>query len=167
MRPVHDGTLITTPLDLTATFPSVSKPILLTTVLDEAGLTIYGSFDDSMTASTYDLVVEGTFTSRTDTVLSASEYTVPVLADGQQADARSTLQTLGTDQIWRCATWTMARNWVGNGASAYVGVYVVGATYPGNEDVSFCTEDGVVCHQDDIEIVVCFSFPHPSSQCRV
>ncbi|OBZ69107.1 Para-nitrobenzyl esterase [Grifola frondosa] len=35
----------------------------------------------------------------------------------------------------------------------FLGVYVVGASYPTNDVVPFCTEEGVVCHQDDIEIV--------------
>jgi len=42
---------------------------------------------------------------------------------------------------------------VQNGGTAYVGKYLVGATYPGNEGVPYCTQPGIVCHQDDIEIV--------------
>ncbi|THH19472.1 hypothetical protein EW146_g1706 [Bondarzewia mesenterica] len=163
MRPVHDGTLITSTLDSDSPFPSVSKPILLTNVKNEAGLTIYSAFTESMGTSLYDAVVNGTFGDpRTGIILSSSHYVVPVLADGQAADARVQLETLGTDSIWKCATWTFARNWVSNGGQAFVGMYALGATYPGNEDVSFCTESGSVCHQDDIEIVF-GTVPSPTS----
>jgi hypothetical protein len=69
-------------------------------------------------------------------------------------DARVQLQELGTDYLWRCSAWTFARNWVQNGGTAYVGKYLVGATYPGNGEVPYCIQPGIVCHQDDIEIVV-------------
>jgi hypothetical protein len=44
IRPVRDGSLITTPLNLTAAFPMVNKPILLSNVKNEAGPTISGMF---------------------------------------------------------------------------------------------------------------------------
>ena len=69
-------------------------------------------------------------------------------------DARIQLQELGTDYLWRCSAWTFARNWVQNGGTAYVGKYLIGATYPSNQEVPYCTQPGIVCHQDDIEIVV-------------
>ncbi|TFY71877.1 hypothetical protein EVG20_g1138 [Dentipellis fragilis] len=154
MRPVHDGSLITSTLDSTTPFPKVSKPVLISTVLNEAGLTIYGNFGSPMDSSFYDQVVGGTFGDpRTEIILSTKQYTIPQLADGKAADARVQLEALGTDSVWKCATWTFARNWAGNGGNAFVGLYVVGATYPGNEQVPFCTQAGSVCHQDDIEIV--------------
>ncbi|ETW86173.1 Carboxylesterase [Heterobasidion irregulare TC 32-1] len=154
MRPVHDGYFLTSTLDSTSPFPSVSKPILLSNVKNEAGLTIYSSFPDPMGRSLYDAVVNGTFGNpRTSIILSAPQYSIPVLADGEDPDARVQLETLGTDSVWKCATWTFARNWVGHGGKAYVGVYALGASYPGNDGVPFCTQNGSVCHQDDIEIV--------------
>jgi len=152
MRVVNDGTFITSTLDSTSPFPDVSKHILLSNVADEAGYTIYGSFPDPVPEAEYVAVVNASLgEARYDTLMSFQAY-----APGPNAtsDQRPQLQVLGTDWIWRCATWTFARNWVSNGGTAYVGLYTVGASYPGNAAVSFCTESGVVCHQDDIEIVV-------------
>lgn len=154
IRPVHDGTLITHTMDSTSPFPKTSKPLLLSTVNNEAGLSIYGSFDSPVNSSLYDQVVEGTFGDpRAEAVMKASYYKVPVLADGT-SDARGTLETMGTDYMWKCSTWSFAKSWVANGGSAYVGLYTLGASYPGNSQAPFCTQSGVVCHQDDIEIVV-------------
>jgi len=154
IRPVRDGDLITSPLDLTATFPSQSKTIMLTNVVDEAMYTIYYEFPSPISASYYEEVVDGSFGSVSGSrLLSYSTY-VPTTtsADGTQ-DARPQLSQMGTDQVWRCPTWTFARSWASSGGTAYVGVYTVGASYPGNSDVSECTDSGSVCHQDDIEIV--------------
>ena len=154
IRPVRDGQLITNPLDLTAAFPAQTKPIILSTVLDEAAVAIYGAFTSDVDATTYEEAVLATFGNpRTDRILDTAVYAVSPAVDGVSPDQRPQLEVLGTDQIWRCATWTFARNWVGNGGKAYVGEYKVGATYPGNEEVPFCTTGGAVCHQDDIEIV--------------
>ena len=156
IRPVRDGDLITSPLDLTATFPSQSKTIMLTNVVDEAMFTIYYEFPSPISASYYDMVVDASFGSVSGSRLLSYEPYVPAQAsaDGTQ-DARPQLSQMGTDQVWRCPTWTFARNWASNGGTAYVGMYTVGASYPGNSEVSECTGAGSVCHQDDIEIVVC------------
>ncbi|KAF9454612.1 alpha/beta-hydrolase [Macrolepiota fuliginosa MF-IS2] len=147
MRPVRDGSFITTSLDSTTPFPSVSKPILVTTVADEAGFAIYTSNQASLTQTNLTDACDTTFgTTRTNNILSSGFYPAA-------PDARVQLQLIGTDYMWRCSSWTFARNWVAHGGTAYVAEYVVGATYPGNEAASFCTEAGVVCHQDDIEIV--------------
>ena len=155
MRPVHDGVLITSTLDSTTPFPRVSKPLMISSVRNEAGPTIYSQFTSVLDTATYDVAVNQTFGApRMGTILAFPSYRVPVLNDGQPSDARVQLEVLGTDYIWRCSAWTFARNWVGNGGNAYVGLYVLGATYPSNEAISFCTEPGSVCHQDDIMIVV-------------
>lgn len=155
IRPTRDGSLITSPLDLTATFPPQNKPILLTNVKDEATLEIYGTFDFNVDAGLYDEVVDQTFGEpRTDRILNTSVYAVSASEeDDANADLRPSLNVLGTDQIWRCATYSFARMWIGSGGKAYVGQFIVGATYPGNEDVPQCLVEGTVCHQDDIEIV--------------
>ncbi|KAJ3836843.1 alpha/beta-hydrolase [Lentinula raphanica] len=162
LRPVNDGTLITSTLDSTAPFPSVNKPILVSTVLDEAALTIYGAeFTTTLPEDEFLPVCQASLgDSRAASVANASFYK-PVSVDGSE-DAREQLQELGTDYVWRCSSWTFARNWVSNGGSAFVGRYSVGATYPGNEEVSICTEPGVVCHQDDIEIVF-GTVPNPTA----
>ncbi|KAF7305580.1 Carboxylic ester hydrolase [Mycena chlorophos] len=156
IRPVLDGTLVTSRLDSTAPFPATSKPLLLTTVLNDAGPTIYNVLfpgTSPVPADFFAPTVEETLgDERAQTVVDSSYY--PIDPNGDE-DARVPLQLLGTDYIWRCAVWTFAREWVGNGATglAWVGVFEVGATYPDNEDIPYCLEEGVVCHEDDIEIV--------------
>ncbi|KAI0247073.1 alpha beta-hydrolase [Lactifluus subvellereus] len=154
MRPVHDGTLITSTLDSTTPFPQVSKPLILSTVLNEAGPAIYSIFTDPMSKSLYSAVVHASFEEpRATNLLEAPYYQVPVLADGQVADARVELEKMGSDQVWRCPTWTFARSWTRHGGKAFVAMYTVGATYPDNQGIPFCTGGGSVCHEDDIEIV--------------
>jgi hypothetical protein len=155
MRPVHDGVLITTTLDSTSPFPPVSKPVILSTVVNEAGPAIYGSFTNPITSSTYEEIVHQAFEEpRASNLLASPYYQVPVLAGGQTADARVELEILGTDQVWRCPTSTFARSWTSNGGTAFVAQFTVGATHPDNNDIPFCAGAGVVCHEDDIEIVV-------------
>jgi carboxylesterase type B len=90
-------------------------------------------------------------------------YNFDALANDPNGDIRPNLEVLGTDGIWRCPAYTFAREWAAAGAKVYVGEYVVGSSYPGNEEVPACTIPGVVCHQDDIMIVVRAS---PSSHPR-
>jgi carboxylesterase type B len=98
-------------------------------------------------------ICEATFgPERTNTILSSAFY-VPTLDAGGTIDIRNQLQIMGTDYLWRCSSWTFARLWVQNGGSAYVGLYTIGASYPGNEEVSFCSQPGSICHQDDIQLV--------------
>ncbi|KAH9945835.1 alpha/beta-hydrolase [Epithele typhae] len=154
IRPVLDGEMIPNPLDLTASFPSQSKPIIVSTVRNEAGSTIYQNFLDPISTATYESVVSFTFDEpRTSRILATAVYAASPDVNGVDVDQRPILEELGTDQIWRCASWTFARNWVGAGGKAFVGEYKVGATYPGNDAVPFCTAGGSVCHQDDIEII--------------
>ncbi|KAJ7074098.1 alpha/beta-hydrolase [Mycena amicta] len=148
IRPVRDGSLITTTLDLTASaFPSQSKPLLLTNVKNEAGPTIYGMFQSALSNSLTSTVCDNSLgPDRTALVSTAPYY------DFSVADIRAPLETLGSDYMWRCPTWTLARQWVQHGGKAYVGQFVTGATYPANDGIAFCV-NGAVCHQDDIYIV--------------
>jgi len=155
MRPVHDGVLITSTLDSSSPFPQVSKPIIISTVVNEAGPAIYGSITAPIDASTYEMIVNSSFEeAEASNLLAYPAYQVPTLPDGQTADARIQLEQLGTDQIWRCPIWTFARSWTQQGGSVFVAQYTVGSTYPDNKDIPFCSEAGVVCHEDDIKIVV-------------
>ena len=157
IRPVHDGQLITYTLT-SGSFPQVSKPTLVTTVIDEAGSTIYTMFDSPVPEQVSEQVIEQLLgSSRADTVLGSQRYTVQ--ASGGTDDARPGLETLGTDYLWKCSSWTFSRSWASKGAPTYVGMYVVGATYPANAGIPFCTSNGAVCHQDDIQIVVSLGCP--------
>lgn len=160
IRPVRDGTFITSALDSTSVFPSVSKPILISSVEHEAGFAIYNQFTSPLPTEAFPLVCDATFgEARTTTIVDSTHYPAA-------PDARTQLQLVGTDYLWKCSSWTFARNWIAHGGIAYVGVYTVGASYPGNEAVPFCTEAGNVCHQDDIQIVVCYLIlPHIHQRC--
>lgn len=152
MRPVHDGQLITNTLTTSSSFPQVSKPILVTTVVNEAGPTIYNMFTSPVPAQESVQIIYGLLGSpRANTVLDSQRYTTQV-----SGDARPSLEKLGTDYMWKCSSWTFSRTWASNGGPAYVGMYVVGATYPTNAGIPFCTSNGSVCHEDDIQIVVSF-----------
>ncbi|KAH9483951.1 cAMP-regulated D2 protein [Psilocybe cubensis] len=162
IRPVLDGSVINTPLDSTKPFPTVSKPVLLTTVTQEAAFAIYSAFTTPLPEQALIPVCDDTFgEERTDVVVSSPHYAVPPGVNGT-FDARVQLQTIGTDYLWKCSGWTFARNWVQHGGTAYVGQFVVGASYPGNEAVPYCLTPGVVCHQDDIQIVF-GTVPNPTS----
>ncbi|KAI6045597.1 Alpha/Beta hydrolase protein [Pisolithus marmoratus] len=151
MRVVRDGSFITSTLDSSSPFPAVSKPILLSTVMDEAGYTIYGNFPNPVPQSEYQAIVNASFgETRSQVLMDTQPYAVQT---SPTSDYRPQLEVLGTDSVFRCATWTFARNWVSHGGTAYVGMYTVGASYPGNSQVPYCTQPNVVCHQDDIEIV--------------
>ncbi|TFK42464.1 Alpha/Beta hydrolase protein [Crucibulum laeve] len=154
IRPVTDESFITSPLDSTAAFPAVSKPLLLTTVKNEATFAIYGNFESPLPEDAFYPVCDATFGSdRAEVVVSAPFYVpVPSAVDGS-VDARVQLEAVGTDYLWKCSGWTFARNWVQNGGTVFTGEYIVGASYPGNEAVPQCTQPGVICHQDDIQIV--------------
>lgn len=155
MRPVMDRSLITSPLDSTAPFPRQSKTIIVSTVQNEAGPAIFTQNPSFVSESDYaNLVNQSLGSSRTATILASNLYSVPpsFASNTDTFDARIQLQSLGTDQIWRCPSWTFSRNWAAAGGKVYVGEYVIGATYPDNEDISFCTSGSAVCHEDDIKI---------------
>ncbi|KAJ7642241.1 alpha beta-hydrolase [Roridomyces roridus] len=160
LHPVLDGTLITNPLDSTAPFPKVTKPILLTNVRNESIPTIYGvalpgpdPFPDFYFEASCDVSLGA---ERTAIVMDSPYYPL----DASQ-DVRVQLEVLGTDYVWRCPTWTFARSWVANGGKAFVGMFTLGATYPDNEGVPECLKAGAVCHEDDIFIIF-GTTPNPS-----
>ncbi|KAK0496891.1 alpha/beta-hydrolase [Armillaria luteobubalina] len=132
------------------TYSTRSKPVLITSVLNEAGLTIYGSFTEKVGAAFFDLFADEFLGDERTAIIDNSTFYTPTDEDD---DTRIRLERLGTDYMWKCAKWTFARNWVTNGGTAYAGLYTVGASYPLNDFVEFCHEDGKVCHRDDIEIV--------------
>lgn len=156
LRPVKDGSLITSAMDLTESFPSVSKSIIVTTVQNEAGPAIFNAITSALPEAFFPNAVNATFGEpRTSNLINSSFYAVPpsFAADSSTFDARLQLVSLGTDQIWRCPSWSFARLWAAAGGKAFVGEYVVGSTYVDNTGVDFCTQGGAVCHEDDIEIL--------------
>ena len=152
IRPVHDGSFITATLTTSSSYPNTNKPLLITSVRTEAGPPIFLFFPNPLPQAAFYPIVNATFgTQRTNTIVSSSFYQPPT----PEADPRFQLETLSTDYLYKCSSWTFARRWVQNGGDAYVGLYTVGATHPDNAQVAFCTQPGSVCHQDDLPIVVC------------
>ena len=153
IRPVRDGKLIAYTLTTSSSFPQASKPILVTTVADEAGPAIYGFYNSPVSQQDF---LQNVYYSlghpRGDTVLSSQRYAAQTR--GGVFDARPSLEKMGTDYLWKCSSWTFSRTWASKGGPVYVGMYVLGATYPANGGIPFCTSNGSVCHQDDIPIVV-------------
>ncbi|KZS89997.1 alpha/beta-hydrolase [Sistotremastrum niveocremeum HHB9708] len=149
IRVVHDGSFITSTLTQQS-FPSSLKPIIVTTANKDAGPVIFGGAPP-LPPSLYTDVLEGTFSDQdTQTLENSGFYNPPTDPD---ADIRPELVILGTDQVWRCPTWTMSRTWSSRGGTIFTGLWVLGATYPTNTGFDICTTPGNVCHQDDIEIV--------------
>lgn len=94
-RPVRDGTFLTSPLDSTAAFPKQSRPILLTTVTNEATPTIYGSVDlDPVPPADFESKVGAAYTENsTQTLINSAFYKIPP-STAQDADIRPTLQVM-------------------------------------------------------------------------
>jgi carboxylesterase type B len=153
-RPMKDGSFITNGFSSASAFTQ-NKPVLLTNVNSEAASTIFSQNRDPLPEAVWPYAVSSNYDeNRAGLIITSSNYAASSdSVDGGDEDARVQLQILGTDAIWRCPTWTFARNWVKGGGRAYVGMFQLGASYPGNSAVPQCTEPGVVCHQDDIEIV--------------
>ena len=156
IRPVLDGTVLTS--SLTTTFPSNLKPILITTVKDDALIGTYMVFSYPVSAQNF--IPALTFTlgaDRAAIVANTSFYPY----SQSSTDVRDVFSVIGTDEVWKCPTWTLARAWAARGGTAYVGEFTLGATYPGNEDFAGCVSGGV-CHQDDIFILF-GTTPNPSA----
>lgn len=153
IRVVQDGSLITSPLDDTAPFPSVDKSILVTTVQNEAGATIYNWFDTVLTDAYFSIVSTANLGAARTATITNSVYYPPMANIQGVTDARVRLEKLGTDQMWRCSGWTFARNWAANGGTVYTGLFTLGSPYSGNSHIDFCYQNNSVCHQADIEIV--------------
>ncbi|KAF8330047.1 Alpha/Beta hydrolase protein [Cantharellus anzutake] len=154
IRPSVDGQFITTSLSRNS-YPSLLKPLLVTTVMDEAGFLIGETLPLGFPEQNYVPIVQATFGNRTATILASPWYNVSSMkvVPGQPDDrTRETLSVLGSDATWRCPSWSFARSYAARGGNVYVGLFRRGATYAGNDASDFCTVGGRVCHQDDIYI---------------
>ncbi|KAG8896867.1 hypothetical protein FRB99_008608, partial [Tulasnella sp. 403] len=169
LRPIVDGTTIQ--FSLTTTYPSQKKPLFITNNKNEAGQAIGNSYPFGCAGC--DFVSSMVFAlgqNRTDTILAAPWYNPSPPADRTIAPAyrqngdviRQALERIGTDQQWRCANWDFARRWAGVGGTAYVGVFDLGALYTDNVSNNYCTQDGVVCHEDE-KFLLFGTAPNPTS----
>jgi hypothetical protein len=100
LRPVRDGQLVTTPLDSTAPFPAVSKPLLLTNTKNDGGPTVYQLIfpgPDPVDSSEFEPVCDESLgPNRTQIVMDSPFYPVD-----PYGDARIPLELVTTDYLWR------------------------------------------------------------------
>ncbi|KAF8517588.1 alpha/beta-hydrolase [Hysterangium stoloniferum] len=160
IRPaIADGIFITHTFSGPESFPpsSLLKPIVVTTVKDDAATTIYSFFPDSngpIPNTVFDAFIGSTLgPQRSQTVISSPFYSLTT-TNGSSTDPRAVLSVMGTDLIWRCPAWKLSRDWAAHGSSRqYAGVFTQGISYPGNSAIAECVAPGAVCHQDDIEVL--------------
>jgi hypothetical protein len=160
IRPVLDGSYLTNPVEPGGTFPSsVNKPLLITTVLNEGAAPIYQINPAVVPVQEFPPNCAATFgEARTTTIINSPYYVpTPAFIVGGVQDARGQLELLATDYLYKCSGWSFGRSWSNSGGQVYIGEYVAGASYPANSQFAICAKAGVVCHQDDIQIVVCLS----------
>ncbi|CEL63797.1 Carboxylesterase 1D OS=Mus musculus GN=Ces1d PE=1 SV=1 [Rhizoctonia solani AG-1 IB] len=158
IRPVHDGQL----LQFTMTgnsFPSVTKPVLVMTVKDEAGNSIGTNLPPGFPDRYFNSTVSQFYgASRGLTIVVSENYNPD--SYGAQAGysndddkTRNAITQLFTDGYWRCPSWTFSRSWASKGGIVYTGEFQTGATYSSNQNNNYCKQSGMVCHQDDIYIL--------------
>lgn len=108
IRPHVDGSLVTS--SLTTSYPSVKKPLLITSNRDDAGQAIGGYYPADWDISNFAPTVEGSLGQQRSNVLLPSPYynpdpslspplVQPYINNGDQT--RQALSRLGTDQLWR------------------------------------------------------------------
>jgi hypothetical protein len=115
----------------------------------EAGPSIYGNLPQ-LPAEAWSQALSVTFSPQDiQNIDNSGFYPVP----DDESDIRPQIVNLGTDQIWRCPAWTLARTWTSRGGAAYTGVFDIGSVYPDSSNIPFCSSTNV-CHEGDIEVVV-------------
>jgi len=131
-------------------------------VNDEAGPIIYSGIQDAQPDAAWAFILEQTFTEEQITEITNSGFypLPPPAADGSE-DVRPAVVNLGTDQVWRCPSWTMSRALAGRSGTVYTGVFQTGSVYPDSSSIPFCSSTNV-CHEGDIEVVF-GTIPNPSS----
>ncbi|KAG9014930.1 hypothetical protein FRB90_005034 [Tulasnella sp. 427] len=172
LRPTVDGT--TVKYTLTTTFPPTKRPIMITTNKNEAGQIIGQYFPKGLTTDAFYPSINSSLGESRAKTVNASPYYNPTNSNlvqpyYQNGDVtRQAFDRVGTDQSWRCENWALARRWTAAGGTAYVGVFQIGATYPSNAQVDYCTTPftsggpNPVCHEDEIYIIF-GSTPSPTS----
>jgi carboxylesterase type B len=121
----------------------------VTTVKDEAGPATYAGIQDPLPSAYFNFVAQTIYGALRAVAVAAFYQTIEEVTD----DVRPLMVTIGTDGAWRCPSYAFSRSWASRGGNVWVGEFTVGATYPANAGINFCTTNGAVCHQDDIPIV--------------
>jgi carboxylesterase type B len=87
--------------------------------------------------------------SRAETISSSPFFTF----DPSDPDTtRDTLSAVGTLFFWTCSNQFISLAYTSQ-ANVYLYQLQVGFTFPDNEDDGMCLKSGVVCHEDDIELL--------------
>ncbi|CAE6527925.1 unnamed protein product [Rhizoctonia solani] len=165
IRPFHDGQLLQYTLTGNSFPPAAQlKPVLVLTVKNEAGSAV-GGLDSDLPTFMFDVVVDSSYSDGRNSEIIASDNYNPDSYGAQagypDADkTRTAITQLFTDAYWRCPGWTFSRTWTSKGGKVYTGEFQIGATYPSNQNNSFC--NGKVCHEDDIYILF-GTTPSPTS----
>lgn len=170
LRPTVDGTTIK--YTLTTTFPPTKRPILMTTNKNEGGQAVGQWFPQGYSTDAFLPAIQSTLGNDRAATVNNSPYYNPTGSNlvqpyVQNGDVtRQAFDRVGTDQSWRCENWAFARRWTAAGGTAYVGVFQIGATYPTNAQVDYCTTPlggaNPVCHEDEIYLLF-GSTPSPTS----
>ncbi|KAG8907869.1 hypothetical protein FRC00_011563, partial [Tulasnella sp. 408] len=169
LRPTVDGTTIK--YTLTTTFPPTKRPLLITTNKNEGGQAVGQYFPEGLTTDAFLPSIQSTLGNDRAQTVNDSPYYNPTASNlvqpyVQNGDVtRQSFDRVGTDQSWRCENWSFARRWTAAGGTAYVGVFQIGATYPTNAGIDYCTTllggSNPVCHQDEIYLLF-GSTPNPT-----
>lgn len=138
-----------------------NKPVLISTVANEAGATAGALFYPSDAGSTiltlrqgdypvpYPVALGFLFNAGRGDVLATM---APYATNGTKADeTRSQFELGGSDGLWRCASQSNARSLAAAGTSVWLAEHDIGARYISNASNDYCTKsDSLVCHEDDI-----------------
>ncbi|PWN50623.1 alpha/beta-hydrolase [Violaceomyces palustris] len=161
-RPVK-GSYLTGDVD--SPFGGFSKPMILSTVRNEAGSLIGSNFaattpgssliyykDDQGGASDYGfsfpMLAEGIFNQGRGLTLS-EQPCYSTQNDTQTSDSlREALESLATDGLWRCSNQFSALLF--DQPQIYLSQTDLAITYPSNSEIDYCQTDRHVCHEDDI-----------------
>ncbi|KAK0551805.1 hypothetical protein OC845_001990 [Tilletia horrida] len=150
---------------LAANTLKLTKPLLLSTVQNDAGSQIGNVFEPTPAgATTLTLRANGfqvDFPTAASLIFNAGRgytaatskvYGLNTTTSGQDA-LRSQLEVLSSDGFWRCSAQYNAVNAKRNGAQVWLAQTNVGATYPSNSNIDYCQKPNVVCHEDDIYLI--------------
>ncbi|CBQ71350.1 related to para-nitrobenzyl esterase [Sporisorium reilianum SRZ2] len=156
---------------------STSKPIIFTNVENEGG-SVVGTMllPTGTNASTAELqaypvtmtraqLLSQMFNSgRGESLANATQYGMDTNTSAYPSPARIELFSQSNDSLRRnleavltqgmfiCPTWFNAQRYTSR-APAYVALFEKGMRYPSNANNDYCTQDGGVCHEDDIQLV--------------
>jgi hypothetical protein len=124
--------------------------MLLTTTANEAGTLVQSLLQAPQTLSNASysyLLTSLAGPERAQEIIASQAYALPS-TDGfgkSGDDFRGTVERVGTDLAWRCASREFARAWGGAGGQVWVAEWQRGINYLSNTNGGYCEEK--VCHE--------------------